>query len=105
MAGSPRSDRRDHLEIQARSQWIHLPEKDGNWRGVCNRLRIWALDSTWERVFTALLAQAGAEGDPDWFVSVNSTIVRAHQNAAWACPKGIRPTSPTIMRSGAPAVA
>ncbi|MGF6947061.1 transposase [Streptomyces auratus] len=40
---------------------MHLPEKDGNWRGVDNRVRMWALDGTWERVFTALMTQADAE--------------------------------------------
>ncbi|WP_185094826.1 transposase [Streptomyces sp. PanSC19] len=40
---------RDHREaidaiawkFQTGSQWVHLPEKYGNWRGVCNRLRMW----------------------------------------------------------------
>ncbi|MFJ7023592.1 hypothetical protein ACIQUW_35055 [Streptomyces sp. NPDC101117] len=44
--------------------------------GCHNRLRKWAVDGTWEKVFTALLAQADAEGDVDWVVSVDSTIVR-----------------------------
>ncbi|GGK25339.1 hypothetical protein GCM10011583_66670 [Streptomyces camponoticapitis] len=29
------------------SQWVHLPEKYGNWRGVYNQLRMWAVDGTW----------------------------------------------------------
>ncbi|MFE9836796.1 IS5 family transposase [Streptomyces sp. NPDC005551] len=53
---------RDHREVidaiafkfQTGTQWVHLPEKYGNWRGVYNRLRMWAVDGTWERVFTAL---------------------------------------------------
>lgn len=57
---------RDHREVidaialkfQTGTQWVHLPEKYGNWRGVYNRLRMWAVDGTWERVFTALMAQA-----------------------------------------------
>ncbi|WP_371872347.1 transposase [Streptomyces caniferus] len=40
--------RRDHREVidaiaftfRTGTQWVHLPEKDGNWRGVCNRLRM-----------------------------------------------------------------
>lgn len=83
---------RDHREVidaiawkfQTGSQWIHLPGKCGNWRGVYNRLRMWAIDGTWERVFTALIAQADAEEDVTWAVSVDSTIVRAHQHAAGA---------------------
>ena len=79
---------RDHREVidaiawkfQTGSQWVHLPEKYGNWRGVYNRLRMWAVDGTWERVFTALMAQADAHEDLNWAVSVDSTIVRAHQH-------------------------
>ena len=52
---------------------------------------MWALDGTWERVFTALMAQADADEDLTWAVSVDSTIVRAHQNAAGARKKGPRP--------------
>ncbi|MEV0981983.1 transposase [Streptomyces sp. NPDC049915] len=42
------------FKFQTGTQWVHLPEKYGNWRGVYNRLRMWAIDGTWERVFTAL---------------------------------------------------
>ncbi|MCK2141654.1 hypothetical protein ABZ632_25825 [Streptomyces albidoflavus] len=45
---------------------------------------MWAVDGTWERVFTALVAQADADEDLGWAVSVDSTIVRAHQHAAGA---------------------
>ncbi|MFF5433004.1 IS5 family transposase [Streptomyces griseofuscus] len=87
---------RDHREVidaiafkfQTGTQWVHLPEKYGNWRGVYNRLRMWAIDGTWERVFIALMAQADADEDLNWAVSVNSTVVRAHQHAAGARKKG-----------------
>nr|WP_237773161.1 IS5 family transposase [Streptomyces luteocolor] len=87
---------RDHREVidaiafkfQTGTQWVHLPEKFGNWRGVYNRLRMWAVDGTWERVFTALVAQADADEDLNWAVAVDSTIVRAHQHAAGARKKG-----------------
>ncbi|MFF5390393.1 IS5 family transposase [Streptomyces sp. NPDC013012] len=46
--------------------WRDLPERFGSWKGVHNLLRKWAVDGTWEKVFTALLAQADAEGDLDW---------------------------------------
>lgn len=39
-------------------------------------------------MFTALLAQADAKGDLDWIVSVDSTIVWAHQHAAGAVKRG-----------------
>ncbi|MFE3251064.1 IS5 family transposase [Streptomyces sp. NPDC059209] len=97
---------RDHREVidaiawrfQTGSQWLHLPEKYGNWQGGCNRLRMWAVGGTWERVFTALMAQADADEDLNRAVSVDSTIVRAHQHAAGARKKGPRPASRTIRK-------
>lgn len=85
----------DHREVidviafkfQTGTQWVHLPEKYGNWRGTYNRLRMWAIDGTWEQVFTALMAQADAGEDINGVVSVDSTIVRAHQHAAGAPQK------------------
>ncbi|MFF1896222.1 hypothetical protein [Streptomyces sp. NPDC058206] len=72
------------------TQWVHLPESFGNWRGVYNRLWMWAVDGTWERAFTALMAQADADADLNWVVSVDSMIVRAHLHAAGARNKGPR---------------
>jgi transposase len=64
---------------------------------------MWAADGTWERIFTALLAQADADGDLDWVVAVDSTIVRAHQHASGARQKGPRPASRQTMPSDVPA--
>ncbi|MFE5937656.1 IS5 family transposase [Streptomyces sp. NPDC056470] len=83
---------RDHRQVidaiafkyRTGTPWMDQPEHFGSWKGAHNRLRKWAADGTWEKVFTALLAQADAEGDLDWLVSVDSTIVRAHQHAAGA---------------------
>ncbi|MFE9171552.1 transposase [Streptomyces kebangsaanensis] len=103
---------RDHREVidviafkfRTGTQWVHLLEKYGNWRGVCNRLRMWAIDGTWGRVFTALMAHADADENLDWTVSVDSTIVRVHQHAAGARKEGPRPTSRPITSSAGPAV-
>ncbi len=45
---------RDHREVidaivwkfQTGAQWVQMPEKYGNWRGVYNRLRMWSGDGT-----------------------------------------------------------
>lgn len=76
-------------------QWVQLPEKPGNWPGVRNRLRMRSADGTWGRGFTALLAQADANEEPTWAVSVDSTIVRAQQHAAGARKRGSRLASVT----------
>jgi len=81
---------------------MDLPERFGSWKGVHNRLRMWAADGTWERILAALLAQADAEGGLDWAIAVDSTIVRAHQHAAGARQKGPRPASRPTMPSDAP---
>ncbi|MFG3545762.1 IS5 family transposase [Streptomyces clavifer] len=83
---------RDHRQVidaiafkyRTGTPWTDLPEHFGSWKGVHNRLRKWAADGTWEKVFTALLAQADSEGDLDWAIAVDSTVVRAHQHAAGA---------------------
>ncbi|MET9819919.1 MULTISPECIES: hypothetical protein [unclassified Streptomyces] len=56
------------FKFQTGTQGVHLPEKYGNWRGIYIRLRMWALDGTWERVFIALMAQADADEDLNWAV-------------------------------------
>ncbi|WP_353962672.1 transposase [Streptomyces sp. NBC_00555] len=100
----------DHREVidaiawrfQTGSQWVHLPGKYGKWQGVYNRLRMWVADCTWERVFTALMAQADADEDVCRVVSVDSTIVRAHQHAAGARKKGPWLASPGTHNSPNP---
>lgn len=66
--------------------WRDLPGVYGPWQTVWKRHRRYAADGTWDRVLTALLALADTSGDLDWVVSIDSTIVRAHQHAAGARP-------------------
>ncbi|MER5281636.1 transposase [Streptomyces sp. NPDC002809] len=102
---------RDHREVidaiafkfQTGTPWVHLPEKHGNWRGVYKRLWMWAIDGTRERVLTALMAQADADEDLNWTVSVDSTIGRVHQHAAGARKKGPQPANRPIMPLAGPA--
>ncbi len=65
---------------------------------------MWAVGGTWERVFTALMAQASSDGDINWVVSVDSTVVRTHQHAAGARKRGLRPANLTTTPSAAPVV-
>ncbi|KOT96362.1 transposase [Streptomyces sp. NRRL F-5755] len=80
-----------------------MPERFGSWKGAHNRLRMRSADGTWEKVFTALLAQADTEGDLDWVAAVDSTIARAHQHAAGARQKGLGPANQPTMPSDGPA--
>ncbi|MFJ8948437.1 IS5 family transposase [Streptomyces sp. NPDC102395] len=82
--------------------WIHLPEKYGNWRGVYNRLRMWAIDGTWERVFTALVAQADADEDLNWAVSVDSHHCARSPTCSWGPEKGAPAGEPADHSIGRP---
>lgn len=46
--------------------------------------RLWSSDGTWERPLQRVQDTADAAGEIDWDISVDSTIVRAHQHAAGA---------------------
>jgi transposase len=65
-------------------QWRDLPERFGPWKTVYERHRLWSGDGTWERLLQQVQAAADAAGDVDRDISVDSTIVRAHQHAAGA---------------------
>lgn len=62
--------------------WRDLPERYGPWQTVWKRHHKWSADGTWDAVLAALLADADAAGVLDWKISVDSTVVRAHQHTA-----------------------
>lgn len=65
-------------------QWRDLPERFGPWKTVYERHRLWSGDGTWERLLQQVQAAADAAKEVDWDISVDSTVVRAHQHAAGA---------------------
>ncbi|MFI7327394.1 IS5 family transposase [Streptomyces rubiginosohelvolus] len=77
--------------------WRDVPERYGPWATLHTRFRRWAADGTFDRMLRAAQAKADAAGDVDWLVSVDSTIVRAHQHAAGARKGGLR--DPALGRS------
>ena len=79
------------MEIPHRVPWRDLPTEFGSWKGAYSRFRRWTLDGTWQRLASAVQADADAAGEMDWLVAaVDSTVVRAHQHAA-----GLRPGKDT----------
>jgi transposase len=64
--------------------WRDLPGEYGHWLTVHKRHRRWSCDGTWENILGVLRAGCDEAGDADWTVSVDSTVVRAHQHAAGA---------------------
>ncbi|MGW4823219.1 hypothetical protein ACWEP4_30670 [Streptomyces sp. NPDC004227] len=67
----------------------NLIETTHPWQTVYGLFRRWQRDGTWHRIVEQLQARADAEGLITWDISVDSTIVRAHQHAAGARKKGI----------------
>jgi transposase len=61
--------------------WRDLPGEFGPWQTVWKRHHKWSGDGTWDRVLAEVLADADAAGLVDWKVSVDSSVVRAHQHA------------------------
>lgn len=64
--------------------WRDLPERFGPWKTAYERHRLWSADGTWERLFQQVQAAADADGEIDWDISVDSTVMRAHHHAAGA---------------------
>ncbi len=75
--------------------WRDLPVEFGPWQTVWKRHHRFSTDGTWDKVLSALLVQADASGEIDWRVSVDSTIVRVHQQGATAARSEMAATSHT----------
>lgn len=103
--GRPRLDDRTVLngilwKYRTGVAWRDVPPRYGSWATLHTRFRRWAGDGTFDRILRAAQAKADAAGDIDWLVSVDSTIVRAHQHAAGARKGGLR-TRRSVARGAA----
>ncbi|GAA3473653.1 hypothetical protein GCM10018965_082060 [Nonomuraea roseola] len=77
------------FRVRTNITWRDLPPWYGNWKTVYNRHRRWSMDGTWEKILDGLRAGCDAAEGEDWTLSVDSTVVRAHQHAA-----GVRKAPP-----------
>lgn len=78
------------------SPWRDVPAEFGAWQSLWYRHRRWSTDGTYQAILEAILAVLSAD-DPDVvaLVSVDSTVVRAHQHGA-----GARRSGPSTLRGG-----
>ena len=67
--------------LRSGAHWKDLPERYGNWKSAHKRFTRWGQAGLWERIFQVLL-----EDPENIYVTLDSAIVRAHQQAA--CGKG-----------------
>ncbi|MBL3669400.1 transposase [Streptomyces sp. M2CJ-2] len=77
-----------------------MPERYGPWATLHTRFRRWAADGTFERMLRAAQAKADAAGNIEWLVSVDSTVVRAHQPGSASTPTTSNTSDP--VRRGRP---
>ena len=80
--------------VRVGAPWRDVPERYGPWQSVYTFFRRWQLAGVWAQLITVLQARADARGLITWDVSVDSTIVRAHQHAAGARRDRVVPGEP-----------
>ena len=66
------------------SPWRDVPERYGKWATVYDLHQRYCESGTWLAILLGIIADAEEMGEVDWFVSVDSTTVRAHQHASGA---------------------
>ena len=71
-------------KLRTGAPWRDLPERYGAYQTVYDRFVRWRRDGTWDRLLAHVQTKSDAVGEVVWEVSVDSTVVRAHQHAAGA---------------------
>ncbi len=69
--------------LRSGARWHDLPERYGKYKTVHTRFMRWARAGVWERLFAHLVADKKNQ-----YLMIDSTIVRAHQQAASGRKKG-----------------
>ena len=88
--GRPAEDNRRFVNgvlwvIRSGMRWADLPERYGKYKTVHKRFMRWAEAGVWDRLFDDLVAD---RKNP--YLMLDSTIVRAHQQAATGRKKGAK---------------
>jgi transposase len=71
-------------KLRTGAPWRDLPSRYGPWQTCYERFVRWRRDGTWERLLSEAQTKSDAVGEVEWLVSVDSTVVRAHQHASGA---------------------
>jgi transposase len=71
--------------LRSGAHWHDLPDRYGKYKSVHKRFSRWATSGVWEKVFHELVGDRKNQ-----YLMIDSTIVRAHQQAATGRKKGDR---------------
>lgn len=71
--------------LRSGAHWHDLPERYGKYKSLHKRFSRWAASGVWEKIFRELLRDRKNQ-----YLMIDSTIVRAHQQAATGRKKGAR---------------
>ena len=63
--------------LRSGAHWHDLPERYGKWKSLHKRFSRWSKAGVWERLFNDLAKDADNQ-----YLMLDSTLVRAHQQAA-----------------------
>lgn len=86
---------RDHRQVvngvlwklRTGSPWRDVTERYGPWQTYFDRFNRWRRDGTWDRLLSHAQTKSDAVGEVEWEVSVDDTVILAHQHAAGARSK------------------
>ena len=70
--------------LRSGARWSDLPERYGKYKSVHKRFVRWARSGVWERIFHELVRDKKNQ-----YLMIDSTLVRAHQQAATGPKKGV----------------
>ena len=98
---------RDHRQVlnailwklRTGAPWRDLPERYGPWKTAHERLRLWTKTGLWQKILDEAIVKDDAVGEVEWVISVDSSVVRAHQHSAGARKKGVPPANPMLSPS------
>ena len=71
--------------LRSGAHWHDLPERYGKYKSLHKRFSRWAASGVWEKIFHELLRDRKNQ-----YLMIDSTIVRAHQQAATGRKKGAK---------------
>jgi transposase len=95
--GRPNLDHRQIINgilwvLRTGAPWRDLPERYGKWSTVASRFYRWRKSGVWERVWAQVQREADQKDEIDWELHLlDGTVVRAHQHAAGAKKRVLRP--------------